>query len=162
MDAMRFVSLLLTSLWIGGLLALGYVAAPAAFDVMQTHDPVNGRALAGELFGVILLRAQHWLIAAGAVQAVLLNVRAALGPRPRQYKPQLIVVMLMIGVTGYSAFVLAPRIDQIRVAANGPIAALADDNPMKSEFGRLHGWSNGLMALTLAGAMSLFWFDRRE
>jgi len=159
---MRFISLVLTSLWIGGLLALGYIAAPAAFDVLQAHDPMNGRALAGELFGVILLKAEHWLIGAGALQVILLNVRAALGPRPRQYKPQLLVLLLMIGATSYSAFVLAPKIDAIRVSANGPIAALADGNPMKTEFGRLHGWSNGLMALTLVGAVSLCWFDRHE
>ncbi|TAK16088.1 MAG: DUF4149 domain-containing protein [Acidobacteria bacterium] len=159
---MRFISLLLTSMWIGGLLALGYVAAPAAFDVMKAHDPANGRALAGELFGVMLLRSQHWLIGFGAVQAVLLNVRAALGPRPRQYKAQLAIVLLMIAVTGYAAFVIAPKIEAIRVAAHGPIAALADDNPVKAQFGRLHGWSNGLMALTLVGAVSLFWLDRRE
>lgn len=159
---MRFVSNLLTALWVGGLLALGYVAAPAAFAVLQAHDPASGRALAGELFGVTLLRAQHFLIGAGAIQAVLLNVRAALGPRPRRYKEQLAIVLLMVGLTSYSAFVIAPKIDAIRVAANGPIAALANDNPAKAEFGRLHGWSNGLMALTLIGAVSLLWFDRRE
>lgn len=159
---MRFVSLVLTSLWIGGLLALGYVAAPAAFAVLHAHDPATGRALAGELFGVTLLRAQHFLIGAGAIQAVLLNVRAAVGPRPRQYKVQLATMVLMIALTGYSAFVIAPKIEAIRVAANGPIAALANDNPAKAQFGALHGWSNGLMALTLIGAISLMWFDRRE
>lgn len=159
---MHFVSLVLTSVWIGGLLALGYVAAPSAFAVLQAHDPAAGRALAGELFGVTLLRAQHFLIGAGAIQAVLLNVRAAVGPRPRQYKIQLATVMLMIALTGYSAFVIAPKIEAIRVAANGPIAALASDNPAKAQFGALHGWSNGLMALTLIGAVSLMWFDRRE
>jgi len=159
---MRFVSNVLTSLWIGGLLALGYVAAPAAFSVLQAHDPAGGRALAGELFGVTLIRAQHYLLGAGVLQAVLLNVRAALGPRPREFKVQLAVLLLMIGLTGYAAFVIAPKIDAIRIAANGPIAALADGNPAKAEFGRLHGWSNGLMALTLIGAMSLMWFDRRE
>ena len=159
---MRFVSNLLTSLWIGGLLALGYVAAPAAFSVLQAHDPSGGRVLAGELFGTTLLRAQHYLLVAGAVQVILLNVRAALGPRPRQYKVQALVMVLMLAATGYSALVIAPKIERVRIAANGPIASLADDNPMKAEFGRLHGWSNGLMALTLVGAMSLMWFDRRE
>ncbi len=159
---MRFVSNLLSALWVGGLLALGYVAAPAAFAVMAAHDPVSGRVLAGEFFGVALLRAQHFLIGAGAIQAVLLNVRAAVGPRPRQYKIQLATVLLMIVVTGYSAFIIAPEIESIRVAANGPIAALSNDNPAKAQFGALHGWSNGLMALTLIGAVSLMWFDRRE
>lgn len=162
MGVMRFISNLLSALWIGGLLALGYVAAPAAFSVLQAHDPATGRALAGELFGRTLLVAQHYLIGAGALQAVLLNVRAAVGPRPRHYKPQLIVMVLMIGLTAYSAFIVAPKIEAIRASANGPIAALSNDNPVKAEFGRLHGWSNGLMALTLLGAVSLMWFDRRE
>jgi hypothetical protein len=159
---MRFVSQLLSSLWIGGLLALGYVAAPAAFAVLQAHDPVAGRVLAGELFGVTLIRAQHWLLGAGALQVILLNIRAAVGPRPRYYKVQLIVMLLMLAATGYSALVIAPKIDGIRIAANGPIAALADTDPKKAEFGRLHGWSNGLMALALVGAVSLMWYDRRE
>ena len=159
---MRFISNLLSALWIGGLLALGYVAAPAAFSVLQAHDPANGRVLAGELFGSTLLLAQHYLVFVGALQAVLLNVRAAVGPRPRQYKVQLITMLFMIALTGYSAFVIAPKIDAIRVSANGPIAALGNDNPVKAEFGKLHGWSNGLMALTLVGAISLMWFDRRE
>ncbi len=159
---MRFVSNLLSSLWVGGLLALGYVAAPAAFAVLQAHDPASGRALAGELFGMTLLRAQNFLIGAGALQAILLNVRAAVGPRPRQYKVQLATILLMIALTGYSAFIIAPKIESIRVSANGPIAALANDNPAKAQFGALHGWSNGLMALTLIGAISLMWFDRRE
>ena len=159
---MRFVSNLLTSLWIGGLLALGYVAAPAAFAVLAAHDPSAGRALAGELFGVTLVRAQHFLIGAGILQAVMLNVRAALGPRPLQFKIQLAIVLLMMGLTGYSAFVIAPKIERVRLAAHGPIAALAADDRAKAEFGRLHGWSNGLMALTLIGAVSLMWFDRRE
>lgn len=159
---MRFLSQVLTALWIGGLLALGVVAAPTAFEVLAAHDPVAGRAVAGEVFGLTLIRAQHWLIGAGAVQAVLLNVRAALGPRPRQYKIQLAIIFLMIAITGYAAFVVAPKIDAIRVAANGPIASLADSDPAKAEFGRLHGLSNGLMALTLVGALGMFWLDRRE
>ena len=153
---------MLSSLWIGGLLALGYVAAPAAFSVLQAHDPATGRVLAGELFGTTLLVAQHYLVGAGALQAILLNIRAAVGPRPRQYKVQLVTMLFMIALTGYSAFVIAPKIEVIRASANGPIAALSNDNPAKAEFGKLHGWSNGLMALTLVGAISLMWFDRRE
>jgi hypothetical protein len=158
----RFLSQVLTALWIGGLLALGVVAAPTAFEVLAAHDPVAGRAVAGEVFGLTLSRAQHWLIGAGAVQAVLLNVRAALGPRPRQYKVQLAAIFLMIAITGYAAFIVAPKIDAIRVAANGPIASLPDSDPSKAAFGRLHGLSNGLMALTLVGAFAMFWLDRRE
>lgn len=110
----------------------------------------------------MLLTAQHLLIGIGSVQVILVGLRATLGPRPRQFKVQLIVLLLMIGLTSYAAFVVAPKVAAIRVAVNGPIASLSDDNPAKAEFGRLHAWSGGLMALALVGAMSLVWFDRRE
>ncbi len=162
MDPVRLASLLLSAVWIGGLAVLGGVAAPAVFAVLQAHDPVAGRTMAGELFGAILLRYQHILWIAGALQLGLIGARAALGPRPRRFKLQIIVLLLMLAATSYSALVIAPKIDQIRASTPGTIAARADDSPVKREFGRLHGFSSGLMALAFAGALVLFWFDSRE
>lgn len=159
---MRFASLLLSAVWIGGLAVLGGVAAPAVFAVLQAHDPVAGRTLAGELFGAILWRYQHVLWIAGGLQLVLLGARAALGPRPRRFKLQLIVLLSMLAATSYSSLVIAPKIDSIRSSTSITIAALPDDNPVKREFGQLHGLSTGLMALAFAGALVLFWFDSKE
>lgn len=158
---MRFASLVLSALWIGGLAALG-VAAPAVFAVLQLHDPVAGRTLAGEMFGAILWRYQHVLWVAGGLQLALVGARAALGPRPRRFKLQLLVLVGMLSASSYSALVIAPRIDAIRTSQATTMAALPDDSPVKSEFGRLHGMSNALLALAFAGALVLFWFDSRE
>jgi len=161
MLSVRFASLFLSALWIGGLAALG-VAAPAVFAVLQLHDPMAGRTLAGEVFGAVLWRYQHVLWVAGGLQLALVGARAALGPRPRRFKLQLLVLVGMLAASSYSALVIAPRIDAIRTSTATSVAALPDDNPVKREFGRLHGLSNGLLALAFAGALALFWFDRRE
>jgi len=160
--AVRFVSLLLSAVWIGGLAVLGGVAAPAVFAVLQMHDPVAGRTLAGEVFGAVLWRYQHVLWITGGLQLALLGARAALGPRPRRFKVQLIVLLAMLAAASYSALAIAPRIDAIRTSTSSTMSALPDDNPVKREFGRLHGLSNGLLLLAFAGALSMFWFDSRE
>lgn len=162
MDSVRFASLFLSAVWIGGLAVLGGVAAPAIFAVLQAHDPVAGRTLAGELFGTILWRYQHVLWITGALQLALLGARAALGPPPRRFKLQFLVLLAMLAATSYSALVIAPKIDRIRTSTPTAIAALPDDSAVKREFGQLHGLSSGLMALALAGALGLFWFDSRE
>jgi hypothetical protein len=158
----RFGSLILSAIWIGGLAVLGGVAAPVAFAVLPSHDPLAGRALAGELFGVILLRYQHLLWIVGGLQFVLIGARAALGPRPRHFKWQLGILAAMLAATTYSALVISPKIDRIRTSTPVAIATLPDDSPVKLEFGQLHGLSNGLMALAFAGALALFRFDTRE
>lgn len=159
---MRLASLVLSALWIGGLAALGAVAAPQAFAVLEQHDPVAGRTLAGALFGVILLKAQHYLWAIGAVQFLLIGARAALGPRPRWFKWQLAVLTLMLSVTSYSALAISPKIDHIRDTTPTTMASLPLDNPIRKEFGMLHGLSNGLMLIAVCGALFLFWADSKE
>jgi len=162
MGSVRFVSLLLSAIWIGGLAILGGVAAPAVFAVLQSHDPVAGRTLAGELFGAILWKFQQVLWIVGGLQFVLLGVRAAVGPRPRRFTLQLLVLCGMLAVSSYSALAITPRIDAIRRASTTTIASLATTDPARREFGMLHGASNVLLALACAGALTLFWFDSRE
>ena len=156
------MSLFLSAIWIGGLAVLGGVAAPAVFAVLQLHDPVAGRTLAGEVFGNVLWRFQHVLWITGGLQLVLLGVRAAIGPRPRRFQWQMGLMVAMLAATSYSALVVSPRIDAIRTSTSTTIAALPDDSPVKREFGRLHGVSNGLLALAFAGALAMFWLDASE
>ena len=162
MGSVRFASLLLSAIWIGGLSILGGVAAPSVFAVLQVHDPIAGRTLAGEVFGAVLWRYQHVLWMAGALQFALVAARAALGPRPRRFQLQMLILVVMLSASSYSALVIAPRIDAIRTSTQTTMASLPDDSAVKREFGRLHGMSNGLLALAFAGALVLFWFDSKE
>ncbi len=152
----------LSAIWIGGLAVLGGIAAPAVFAVLQAHDPVAGRTLAGALFGDMLWRYQRVLWIAGGLQIVLLGTRAALGPRPRRFKWQILIMAAMLAATSYAALVIKPRIDAIRTSTTTAIASLPDDSPVKREFGRLHGLSSGLLALAFAGAVAMFWLDVKE
>ena len=52
MLALRYVSLLALVVWVGGLVALGAIAAPVTFDVIAARHVPEGRLLAGAIFGV--------------------------------------------------------------------------------------------------------------
>jgi MFS superfamily sulfate permease-like transporter len=138
------------------------VAAPAVFAVLEANDPIAGRALAGEVFGRVFLQFQHAAWIAGGLLLVLLILRAVLGPRPRMFPAQLVVVAAMLAASVTAVLVLTPRIDAIRESTEGAVATLPDSDPRKAEFGRLHGMSNGLMMLVLVGGVWLMWADMKD
>ena len=51
MAVLRYATLVALAVWIGGLLALGAVAAPAIFQVVADQGVPAGRALSGAIFG---------------------------------------------------------------------------------------------------------------
>jgi uncharacterized membrane protein len=161
MSALRLVSLLALAVWIGGLLVLGGLVAPAVFNVLQAHDAVNGRVLAGSLFGEILRRFEQWSWCLGAVLLGVLGLRAALTSPPRRIALPAALIVIMLGMTTYAGQVIAPRIDAIRSSVPGAVAALADTDPRRVAFGRLHGLSTILMALTLLGGVIVLWTEAR-
>ena len=162
MFVLRFASVVLLAMWIGGLAALGGVGAPAIFATLEAHDPSGGRTLAGAVFGAVFSRFQHvtWGIA-GLLFAVL-GVRAALGPRPRRFGLRMWTIAGMLALSVITALVLTPRIDRLRESTPGTIAALPDNDPRKISFGRLHGLSNGLMVVTLVAGLGLILAETRD
>lgn len=162
MPALRVVSLALIALWIGGLAVLGMVAAPAIFRVLEAHDPIAGRTLAGMVFGDIFGSFQRvaWLLGGGLLG--LLGIRAALGPRPRRLAVQMWLVIGMLAASAVTGLYLSPRIEDLRAENSTTMAALPASDPRKVEFGRLHGLSNGLMALTLLAGLCVFWIESRD
>lgn len=162
MPVLRVVSLALIALWIGGLTVLGIIAAPAIFSVLEVQDPVAGRTLAGMVFGDIFARFQQLAWGLGAGLLTLLGLRAALGPRPRRLAIQIWMVTGMLAASAYTGLIVSPRIEALRTETASTMAALPDTDPRKMEFGRLHGLSNGLMALTLAAGLAIFWIELRE
>jgi hypothetical protein len=162
MVVFRVASLLVLALWVGGLAVLGFVAAPTIFATLDAHDAAAGRALGGLVFGAVIERFQHWTWALGALLIVLLGLRALLGPRPRRLAWRLWAVAGMLALSLATAFVIAPRIDQIRRETSGAVSALADTDPRKSEFGRLHGLSNVFMLTTLVLGVGLFWLETTD
>lgn len=156
MTVLRFASLVALTLWVGGLAALGLVVAPSLFSVLTAHDPEGGRTLAGLAFGTIFESYLRLSLGLGAIVACTLGWRAA-RRRERGLVWRFGVLASMLGATVLTASVIGPRIDAIRMSTPTPIADLADTNPVKMEFGRLHGLSGVLMAGTIAGGLILLW-----
>ena len=114
MTFLRYLALIALALWIGGLVALGLVAAPQLFDVLEARQAAGGRELAGELFGSIFDRFQHVAWGLGGVLLASLGTRAALGPRPRRFAVRMWTVSAMLAASVVTSFVITPRIDTIR------------------------------------------------
>jgi len=156
---LRFVALATLALWVGGLAVLGGIAAPAIFDVLEARQALEGRELAGVIFGEVFARFQHASWVFGGLMLASLGARAALGPRPRHWGPRMWTVTAMVAASLAVTFVIAPRIEAIRTSVSGPVAALPDTDARRIDFGRWHGVSTGLMLATLvAGA----WLLRAE
>jgi hypothetical protein len=162
MSFLRFVAIVALALWIGGLVALGAIAAPTVFDVLSAQNSVAGTMTAGVVFGEMFERFQHVCWGLGGGVALSLALRAALGPRPRRLSWRLWTTVAMLAVSVASVEIIAPRIDAIRASVPVPMATLAAGDARAAEFGRLHGLSNGLMLLTLLGGAVLLWTEMRD
>ena len=154
--------MIVLALWVGGLATLGFLAAPTIFGVLELHDAEAGRAMAGEVFGAVFQRFQHAAWALGGLLLALYGLRAALGPRPRWLAVRMWTAMAMLAMSLATALYIAPRIDAIRQSTTGTVAGLPDTDPRKGEFGRLHGFSNGLMLVTLLCGVGLIYAELKD
>jgi hypothetical protein len=147
--------------WVGGLLALGGIAAPATFSALTAAHGAAGREMAGLAFGAVLRRFHVAAYASAAIMVVTLLIMAALGPRPVRLAVRLAIVACMAAVTIYSGTILSPRIERMRRDIGGPVASLSGSDPRRAEFGRLHGWSTLLLGATAVGGLALLFWEAR-
>jgi len=159
---LRFVGTLALAFWTGGLVVLASFAAPAAFDVLQTHDPAAGRQLAAVVFGATFQRFSYGAIAAGCVLLISLGFRAALGPRPWRFGVRMWVAAVMLAGAIGSTFVIAPRIERVRASVSGPVADLPDGDLRKVSFSRWHAASTSLMLFTIVAGVGLIWAELHD
>jgi hypothetical protein len=162
MLALRYAALLAITVWVGGLIALGAVAAPAIFDVVAARQLPDGRLFAGTVFGEILRRFHNVSYVCGGVILLSLTARAALGPRPRQSAMRLALTLAMLGAVVYSAFFVAPRIERLQRMTGVAPSSLPAGDPRRAEFGRLHGLSTGVQLVPLVGGLILLFFEMRD
>jgi hypothetical protein len=159
---LRVASLVVLALWVGGLAVLAFVAAPAIFGTLEARDAVGGRMLAADVFGVVFTRFQHWAWGLGGLLAIILTLRALVGPRPHRLALRLWTIAAMVALSVGTVLAVAPRIERIRSEVHGAVSTLPDDDPRKAEFGRLHALSTAFMGLTLMAGMALFWAETRD
>lgn len=137
----RYAYALALALWLGGLAVLGSFAAPVLF---------------GYDFPLLA-------IGAGFVLLVCLIIMRLVGPRPAAFGVRVLIVLVMLLLTGYTAGPLASRLERIRQTLPAPVEQLPADDARRTAFERVHDRGATLLALTLAGALTLlYWEARRE
>ncbi|HEY3885797.1 MAG TPA: DUF4149 domain-containing protein [Vicinamibacterales bacterium] len=162
MLALRYVALLALVTWVGGLLALGGIAAPVVFDVTAARHVADGRLLAGALFGEMLRRFQPVSWTAGGVLLLTLIARAVLGPRPRRLAWRAAVATVMLAASLYAGLVVTTRMEQLEAGIGVAPSSLAPDDARRIDFGRLHGLASGLQLVPLLGGLLLMFWEMKE
>ena len=162
MLALRYIYVLALVVWLGGMVLLGAIVAPTTFQVLQSVEPVTGRALAGEVFGTTLARFHYVAYASGGLLLVTLAAMALLGPRPAAFAARSALVAGMLAVTLYSGLVVLSRVDALQQEIGGLPSSLPAGDARRLRFDELHLLSTRLMMLNMAGALVLLYWEAKE
>ena len=171
--------MLALSVWLGGMIVLGAVVAPALFSALGALDPVSGRLFAGEGFSAILRRFHYVAYASGGILLVTLSAMALLGPRPRSFAIRTASVAVMLAVAAYSGGRVLGEIDTIQqeIAASSPTpqgsdttvaathrlpSSLAATDPRRVRFDQLHVLSTRLMMFNIVAGLVLLVWEARD
>jgi hypothetical protein len=161
MFAIRYVALLALVVWLGGMILLGALVAPASFSVLQAADPVSGRMLAGSLFGTILENFHYVEYVCGFVVLVCLFAIKFIDSTPHGFIPRVVIVVVMLMISVASGFPVTREIARVQAQVTGPMEALPATDPRRVEFDRLHQVSTGMMTINIGlGLVLLFWYVR--
>ena len=162
MVLLRYLYVVALVLWVGGLITAGALVAPSVFGVLQTWNESQGRVLAGQVFGEVLLRLTWLSYAMGGIMFITLTLHRLLGARPVKYGIRVGIMGLMLMMMMITGFILIPQVDGIQAEVQGPVASLPDTDPRRLAFNRLHGISNILFSITAIGGLALCWWEARE
>jgi Domain of unknown function (DUF4149) len=162
MVLLRYLYVVALVLWVGGLITAGALVAPSVFGVLQAWNESEGRVLAGRVFGEVLLRLTWLSYAMAGVMFITLTLHRLLGARPVKYGIRVGIMGLMLVLMMYIGFYLLPGVDAIQTQVQGPVSSLAESDPRRLEFDRLHGLSNILFSITAAGGLALCFWESRE
>ena len=162
MIVLRYLYVVALVLWVGGLITAGALVAPTVFGVLQAWNATEGRVLAGQVFGEVLLRLTWLSYAMAAVMFVTLTLHRLLGARPLKYGIRVGIMAMMLVMMMVTGFYLIPEVDAIQAQVSGPVSELPDADPRRMEFNRLHGLSNILFSITAIGGFALCWWEARE
>ncbi|BDI30936.1 hypothetical protein CCAX7_29870 [Capsulimonas corticalis] len=127
--AARWVQGVALSLWLGGVIAIGALAAPAAFHVTRAHAALAGNlALQNDIAGAIIGQAFRNFNVLCIVCGVLLLLSgmavARLRPSPRVRRLTVIssvVTLILLGLTVYLQYALFPVIDAAKLQQHWPL-----------------------------------------
>ena len=163
MLALRYAGLLALTLWVGGLIVLGAICAPAIFAVLAARHVAGDRVIAGAIFGEILGRFHLLAYACGVVLLGSLIARGVMGPRPIMFAARLAIAFVMLIATAYSGLVVSANIARVQaeIGAAAP-SSLAPEDPRRVAFGRLHALSTGLAVVPVLGGLFLLFRELKD
>jgi uncharacterized membrane protein len=138
---------LLTVVWVGSLLTIGYAVAPVLFTAL---DRMTAGAVAAQLFRIEGLLG----VVCGVLLLGLANVLVRRGNDAYRRLRWLIVGMLVCVLLGY--FALQPFMNAIRMAALEAGTDVAH-SPDATRFGVLHGVSSLFYLIESLLAIALVW-----
>lgn len=136
------VELAALAFWLGAALLFSAVVAPAAFAVLPT------RTLAGDLVGRVLPVIFYAGIVLGALTIALERAVA----EEWRWSTAVAAAVVIVVTCAAAQFVVGSRIELVRSRISGPVDALAPGDPLRVEFGRLHGVSVLLLGVAMLSA----------
>ena len=159
---LRYLYVVALVLWVGGLISAGALVAPSVFGVLQAWNESQGRVLAGQVFGEVLLRLTWLSYAMGVVMIVTLTLHRLLGARPLKYGVRVGIMGVMLAMMLAMGFYIIPQVNAIQAQVSGPVSALPETDARRVEFDKLHGLSNILFSITAIGGLALCFWEARE
>lgn len=140
--------LLLIAMWLGAGVFFAAVVAPGAFEVLPTSE------LAGRIVG----RTLSWLNISGTVLSLVLFAsawaarrRSATAGERHLRLAEMIALAVMWLATVATEFAINKRIARLRM--DHEVASLAPTDPVRIEFGMLHGASVIVFGVSLLAAL---------
>jgi len=146
---LRFIYLLSIALWLGGMAFFSFIAAPSIFKALPREE-------AGKVVSDIFPKYYWQGMICGAIALV---TSVALGMRDR-WNMLLIVRTIIIGVMVigilYAVVILQPKVQAVKAQITS-FESLTPTDPLRLEFGRLHGRSFSVnAAVLLLGVIVVF------
>ena len=161
MVAVRCLYLIALVFWVGGMVALGALAAPATFDVLEAHHGFGGRLEAGDVFGEMLRRFRFFEYGSATILLGCLGTLFSRTPRPTAIGIRVVTVVAMLGVSLYSGFGITGQIDTLQLEIQRNIASLTDTSPFAARFDHLYTLTTSLLLVNLGGGLSLIYWEAR-
>ena len=132
--------------WLGAVVFFGAGVAPAAFAVLGS--PAEAGALVGRLLPVLFVSG----IGLGLILVLAAARLRTYGSRVR--RALAIAGVVIVGCCALAQGWIAPEIARVRDAA-GTLDTRPPDDPLRREFGRLHGTSVALLGIAWLGGVAL-------
>jgi hypothetical protein len=128
---LRALILLLIVLWLGGVMFFPVVAATAFASLTDTHS-------AGTIVGKCLRILHYEGLFAGTLLIILLLAARRIRAYTRNITLPVIFALAMLVLTAFSQFWIIPKMEGHRLAAGGAIDAVAQNDPDRVAFNKLH------------------------